>query len=196
MRERIDWQTIAARLYAAEAALGHGEPTEAQREEIFARRAEALAVPPPPEAPEDAVEALVFSLGTERYAFISEQVREVRAMDQVTLLPSAPAFVAGLINVRGRVVPVLDLRPLFGLASDIPAEAIILLSGVDGAVGVLATDRPDVRRLQASDLGALPPGTPPGLDPACVRGVTPDFVVVLDAARLLAEPSLRVDDDL
>ncbi|MHB8619626.1 MAG: chemotaxis protein CheW [Chloroflexota bacterium] len=173
------------------------EITEEQRDAIFDRRAESLAAPPTPPRPADAFEALVFALGEERYAFRSSQVSEVRRIDQLTALPSAPAFVAGLVNVRGRIVPVLDLRPLLGVASEAEApRAIVLVSVAEGDVAVLATDQPNVTWLRASELGALPPEAPTWLDPGCVRGVTPDLVTVLDGARLLADERLLVQEDM
>ena len=173
------------------------EISEEQREAIFDRRAEALAAPPTPPRPADAFEALVFALGQERYAFPSSQVSEVRRIDQLTALPSAPAFVAGLVNVRGRIVPVLDLRPLFGVTSAVEApQAVVLVRASEGDVAVLATDQPNVTWLRASELGALPLEAPTGLDPRYVQGVTSDLVTVLDALRLLADQRLVVQEDI
>jgi purine-binding chemotaxis protein CheW len=172
------------------------DPDAARREAIFAERAEALSRVPSAEASGSAHEALVFHLGEECYAFSSEQVLEVRPLPHLTRLPSAPAFVAGLVNVRGRIVPILDLRPLFGLPSPPgTARSIILLSSARGTVGVLATDRPEVRRLPDLELTRLPAGTPPGLDPIYVRGLTRNRVVVLDAKPLLADQRVIVQDD-
>jgi purine-binding chemotaxis protein CheW len=172
------------------------EAEGARQDAIFAQRADALARVPEPEASRDAHEAVVFRLGDERYAFSSEQVLEVRALPVLTRLPSAPAFVAGLVNVRGRIVPVVDLRPLFGLAAPAgAARSIVLVSSGRGSIGVLATDQPEVRRLPELGLTRLPAGTPPGLDPVYVRGVTPDMVVVLDAELLFADQRVIVQDD-
>jgi purine-binding chemotaxis protein CheW len=172
------------------------DPEGARQDAIFAERAEALARVPDADASREGYEALVFRLGEERYAFGSEQVLEVRPLSHLTRLPSAPAFVAGLVNVRGRIVPVLDLRPLFGLTSPPgTARSVVLVSSPRGTIGVLSTDRPEVRRLPDLELTRLPAGTPPGLDPRYVRGITPDMVVVLDAEPLLADRRVIVQDD-
>jgi purine-binding chemotaxis protein CheW len=173
------------------------EISDAQREAIFDRRAEALAAPPTPPRPLDAFEALVFALGQERYAFPSSQVTEVRHLEQLTALPSAPAFVAGLVNVRGRIVPVIDLRPLFGVTStDEPPRATVLISVAEGDVAVLATDEPRLAWLRASELRGLPVEAPSGLDPKYVQGVTPDLRIVLDSNRLFADHRLLVQEDV
>lgn len=197
----IDWEAVRERLAAAQAALDRSEENEEARDALFSRRAEALAAPPPAAAPADAVEALVFALGGEHYAFPTHQVREVRPLDRLTPLPSAPPFVAGLMNVRGRVVPVVDLRPLLGTAGAPgglggSGRAAVLLVRPLGDVALLATDWPAIRSLRKGELGPLPAGAPAGLDPVYVHGVTPDLVVLLDGVRLLASPRLRVEEDV
>jgi purine-binding chemotaxis protein CheW len=170
--------------------------TDAQRDGVFARRAESLAAAAP-RAEQDTFEALVFAIESERYAFPGSQVREVRPLGFLSRLPGTPALIRGLINVRGRIVPVIDLRPLLGLPSDEqqPHMSVVLVSAPGGDVGVLATDRPTVRLLRSTDLMQPPPGTLAGLDPSCSRGITPDLVVVLDAERLLADSRLVVQHD-
>ncbi len=197
MPGQLDRDAIRSRAAAAESKLGETELDERRREAIFARRAEALAAPPPPDAPLDALEVLIFPLGGERYAFPSVQVHEARVVHALTTLPDAPPFVAGLVNVRGRVITVLDLRPLLGVRSGTEiARTVLLVAGPRGDVGILATDRPVVGWLRRSELSDAPAGAAPGLDPACVRGVTPDLIVLLDGARLLADPRLIVREEI
>lgn len=170
------------------------EVSEAEREAIFARRADELAVPLALETPDDSFEVLVFALGEERYAFPRTQVREVRPLAQLTSLPGTPAFVAGLANVRGRIVPVLDLRPLFDVRADEPTPSVVLVTHARGDIGILATQRPSVRAVRGGDLAPLPAGTRAGLDPTYVRGITSDLVIVLDADHLLADARLLVHE--
>jgi purine-binding chemotaxis protein CheW len=194
---RWDWDRVRAQLAAVEAALASTELSAAERDAIFAQRAEALAAPIDTGEPTDALPSLVFQLGGEAYAVPGWQVREVRPIGQLTPLPGTPPFVAGLINVRGRVVTVLDLRPVFGLRMDgATPNVVMLMASPGGDVGVLAGEPPSLRWLREDDLGALPPGGPAGLDPAFVRGITQDLVVVLDAERLLGDQRLLVQDDI
>jgi len=179
----------------------NGAPENAPRltleltQTILARRAEALAARPMV-APADALETLVFALGQERYALVTDQVIEVRSAASITALPRTPAFVAGLTNVRGKVVPVLDLRPLFGVhASDESPQTVVLLHSPRGAVGLLASGQPEVHRLRTTDLSGLPAGSPAGLAADYVRGVTPDLIILLDGERLLADPRIMVGDE-
>jgi purine-binding chemotaxis protein CheW len=170
----------------------------AQRDAVFACRAEELAEMAPGEGQDDdTLEVLVFALGREQYAFPATQVHEVRPVGWLTRLPGTPAFLAGLVNVRGRIVPVLDLRPVLGIAiDDSPSMSVVLVSHRNADVGLLVTDRPTVRPLRASDLREPPPGPLSGIDSSCVRGITPDLMIVLDAERLLADPRLVVQHEI
>jgi purine-binding chemotaxis protein CheW len=167
--------------------------TVAQRDAIFARRAEELAEPVSDEnQDQDTLDALVFDLGREQYALPASQVHEVRPVGLLTHLPGTPAFLAGLINVRGRIVAVVDLRPLLGLNTDTPSTNVVLVTHRAGNVGLLVAGRPIVRPLRMAELADPPPGYLSGLDSTCIRGITPGLVIVLDAERLLADPRLAI----
>ena len=179
----------------AEAPMEAAPLTLEQIDRILTQRAEALAIKAA-EAPADAFEALVFELGQERYAFPNDQVREVRPLTAVTALGRTPAFIAGLTNVRGKVVPVLDLRSLFGVRdSSGSPTTLVLLQSPRGPVGLLASGQPAVYQLRTSELSVLPAGLPPGVDAGYVRGITPELIIVLDGQRLLADPRIIVQDD-
>jgi len=167
--------------------------TVEQRDAVFARRAAELAESSSNESQDaEALEALVFALGREHYALPANQVHEVRPLGLLTALPGTPAFLAGLINVRGRIVPVVDLRPLLGLNTDSPSTSVVLVAHRGGHIGLLVAGRPIVRPLPVADLTDPPPGHLSGIDPTCIRGITPGLVIVLDAERLLADPRLVV----
>jgi purine-binding chemotaxis protein CheW len=67
-------------------------------------------------APAEAMRALTVQLGDEVFAIAATSVREILDMVPITEVPNASAFVSGLINVRGRVVPLADLRVKFGMS--------------------------------------------------------------------------------
>jgi purine-binding chemotaxis protein CheW len=179
-------------------AVGRSELTAAQRDVVFASRAEELAEMSPGDSQnDDLLEVLVFALGRELYAFPATQVHEVRPLGWLTHLPGTPAFLAGMINVRGRIVPVLDLRPVLGIAiDDGPSMSVVLVSYRSADVGLLVTDRPTVRPLRVADLTEPPPGPLSGIDSSCIRGVTQDLLIVLDAERLLADLRLVVQHEI
>ena len=84
-------------------------------------------------------EVLVFVLGAEEYGVDILKVQEIRGCEKVTTIPAAPAFLKGVVNLRGTIVPVVDLRTKFGLpvpADDSHAVVVVLriASRVIGAV--------------------------------------------------------------
>ena len=180
----------------------HPPDTTARAEAaIFDLRAERLARQPvEPTGDGRMALALIFPLGEEWYAFPGEQVREVRPLAGLTPLPGTPAFVAGLINLRGRIVPVIDLAAFFGLAAPAqPAMApmVLILEDPHGDVGLLTTGRAQVRPMEhardpagRADLQSRLSALPAGLRADYVRGVTADLVVLLDAAGLLDDPRM------
>ena len=100
-------------------------------------------------------EVLVFSLGGQRYALWAEAVRELVRAVAIVPLPRAPAMVEGVINLRGKVVPVLDLRGRFG----VPAKPVepgdhLIIAEVAGNPG---PRRVAIRADRALDLVRLDP---------------------------------------
>src|SRR3981081_2950198 len=143
--------------------------TVEQSDAIFARRAEELAESSAAESQNtEALEALVFELGRELYALPANQVHEVRPLTLLTNLPGTPAFLAGLINVRGRIVPVIDLRPLLSLPTHGRSTSVALVAHRSGHIGLLVAGRPTVRPLPLTDMSEPPPGQLSGIDPTCI----------------------------
>jgi purine-binding chemotaxis protein CheW len=114
-RPPVDWTALRRRLVDAEQRLAQGfaPPPEQQRAILRARAlglaAEATA------APGESSEVLEFVLAQERYAIETAWVREVVPLRDLTPLPGLPAFVLGIIHLRGQIVSLLDLRKFFEL---------------------------------------------------------------------------------
>lgn len=165
--------------------------------DILRARARSLAQPPPRAPASATVDVLEFRLAHERYAVETRFVREVYPLQELTPLPCAPPFVRGIVNVRGRILPVLDLKMFF----DLPAEGltdlhrIILLEGNDLELGLLADATVGVRTIPTD---ALQPSLPTltGIRSEYLKGVTAERLVVLDAARILADPRIIVHEEV
>lgn len=168
------------------------------RQQIFHNRAMALAAKPPAtENGRPPIGLVEIRLAHERYAVESAYVREVLPLKDVTPLPSTPAFVLGLINVRGQILSVIDLRVFFELPrpSVTTGFKVVILQSGDMEVGVLADDVVEARSLPLDSLSpALPTLT--GLREAYLRGIAEGDLVVLDAARLLADKSIVVNEEI
>ena len=133
---------------------------------------------------------IVLRLGASRYAVAMADVAEVAPVPEVTRVPGAPAWLAGVANWRGRILPVLDLRPLLA-AEVVPLASsarIVVLSRGDLVAGVLAEAVPGVHDGELAEQTPPPPTI--GADAALlVTGQVADAIgplAVLDVGAVLA----------
>jgi purine-binding chemotaxis protein CheW len=165
---------------------------------ILRARAAALARPPArTAAAATLLEVLEFRLARERYALETRHVREVYPLKDLTPLPCTPPFVLGIVNVRGRIVPVLDLKKFFDLPdygiTDL--HRIILVESQDCELGLLADAVVSVGSIPADSLQSSLP-TLTGIRREYLKGVTAERLVILDVARILADPKIIVHDEV
>jgi purine-binding chemotaxis protein CheW len=107
---------------------------------------------------EAAREVLVFVLGAEEYGVDILKVQEIRGYDKVTPIANAPAFLKGVMNLRGVIVPVIDLRVKFALG-DVRYDSftvVIILRVAGRVVGVVVDGVSDVVRLAAREIRPAP----------------------------------------
>ena len=138
---------------------------------------------------------VVFRLGKEGYALEVMRVQEVLDMQSLTEVPGGPRFLLGVINLRGRVVPVYDLRMPFGLPKDTrPTQAPCVLivestSGSDSQITGLLVDRvSDVLEFSPEEVQP-PPQLGLGKATPFVRGLIrhqDGFLLVLDVDRVFS----------
>jgi purine-binding chemotaxis protein CheW len=166
-------------------------------QEILRARARALARPPDLRPDTGAMlDLLEFRLAHECYAVENRYVQEVCPLKELTPLPGTPPFVRGIINVRGRILPVYDLKKFF----DLPEQGIgdlhsvILVRGHDLEFGLLADIVVGVRAIPAESLQPSLP-TLTGIRSDYLKGVTAERLVVLDLTRVLTDPKIVVHDE-
>ena len=117
-------------------------------------------------------------------------------MKGLTPVPGVGKHWAGVVNLRGRLYPVLDLRPILGLdAPGAPEEGQIIVVSASGLeVALWAADVLGVRQVPQDEI--LPPPVGAGAARRIVTGVTADLLSVLDLDVLLSDPGLTVQDEL
>jgi len=167
-------------------------------ERVLRARARALArVPEQTQAQNTLLELLEFRLASERYAVETRHVREVHPLRELTPLPCTPSFVLGIVNVRGRILPVLDIKRFFGLPEQglTDLHRIIVVRGHDLELGLLADVIVGVRKVAADSLQPTL-ATLTGIHAQYLRGVDPDRLVVLDLDRILSDPKIIVHDEV
>jgi purine-binding chemotaxis protein CheW len=171
-------------------------PEEVKR--ILKERAQALARPlEAAPNPTEVLELLVFALGGERYGIETAHVLEVVPLRELTPVPSTPPFVLGVVNHRGRILPVLDLRRLLDLAGQEVTEGSRVVAVRAGGMtfGIFADAVTGVVRVRTHE-AASPPGTLTGNRPAFIRGVTGEMVAVLDLEALARDPRIAVNEEI
>jgi purine-binding chemotaxis protein CheW len=145
-------------------------------------------------APADVIETLGFRLGQERYAVESKYVREVVRLVDFTPVPGGPDFLIGVVNLRGHILAVANLHeflcaPHQGLTD---LGYAIVLGNDRPELGILADEAHELRAIPLATIGDPPPSIA-GIGREHLLGVTSDALVVLDGARLLADPRLFAD---
>ncbi len=194
----IDWEAIHRRLAITAAViageLSHG-PQETRR--VLETRARAAAKPPAKPDIAERLEVLTFSLASESYAVETCHVREVCQLRDMTSVPCTPPFVVGVMNLRGRIVAIVDLRQLF----DLPARGltelnrVIILNGSGNEFGLLTDSINGVGSVIVSDLQEGLP-TLIGIRERYLKGVTGQMLAVLDGTRLLGAAELKVNEQV
>lgn len=166
--------------------------------QILRARARALArVSEPAQTTENSVEILEFRLAKECYALEYRWVQEVCLLKELVPLPCTPPFVLGIVNVRGRILPVLDLKKFFDLPEKglTDLHRIILVRGHELELGLLADVVTGVRSIPVDNLQRSL-ATLTGIRDDYLMGVTPERLVVLDLARILADPKILVHEEV
>jgi len=141
---------------------------------------------------------VLLRLGADRYAVPITSVREILRVGRVTAVGTAPAFVLGVINLRGVIMTVLDLRVFFGLEpGPVGADArIIIAEGGGMVVGILAEQVEEIVGLPAALI--KPPLSPAkGLVEDYVVGIAAhgdQMVVLIDLEKVLRNPRIIVDE--
>ncbi len=143
---------------------------------------------------------LTFTLAEETYALDIDKVREILDWTPVTRMPSCPDFMRGVINVRGGVVPVIDLRVKFGMeASSKTVDSCIVITEISQGeesvvLGALADSVQEVIDL---DPGAIEPAPRIGtrLNTDFIHGMgkrDDEFIIILDIDRVFSDEELSV----
>lgn len=145
-------------------------------------------------AAKQADEFLTFALGSEEYGVDILTVKEIRGYDAVTRLPDAPDYIKGVINLRGTIVPVIDMRLKFRLAkAEYTSLTVMIVLNVAGrVVGMVVDSVSDVVRLSAEQIRVVPE-IGASIDRQFLTGIgTLDerMLILLDIERLMTSTEM------
>lgn len=140
------------------------------------------------------MEILAFTLGKEEYALEIGKVQELRGYDMVTAIANAPVFVKGVINLRGVIVPIIDMRLKFDLDQPTYDEftVVIILNINSRTIGMVVDSVSDVVTLSLEEIKPAPKmGTV--VDTEYLVGIAPvdnRMLIVVDIAKLLSSDDI------
>ena len=198
-RAAIDWGEVRGRLDAAQAASARAwMPGADETSRILHERALALAAEPgKTQTLDESIEVVEFLLAHESYAVESSYVREVYPLENLTLLPCTPAFVLGIVNIRGEILSIIDLKKFFDLPEKglTDLNKVVVLESEAMVFGVLADAIVGTRRIPFAEIQPSLP-TLTGVRDAYLKGVTPERTVILDAQKLLQDQGIVVREQV
>jgi purine-binding chemotaxis protein CheW len=144
----------------------------------------------------DSFQAVTFCLvdgqKKEDYAIPIEQVREIRAVESITNIPKAKSYVKGIMNLRGLIIPIIDVKERLGLASgeqvNTTKQSILVIDVNGSQTGLLVDEVDQVMRIQTKDLDSAPQTVLESHN--YIKGIAKidqKLVVLLDVVRLLQD---------
>ncbi len=143
---------------------------------------------------------VAFSLGSETYGVEIGQVREIIPVQKIVPVPRAPEFVEGIINLRGKVIPVLDLRKHFGFAKaeQTPEHRIVLTESNGESIGVIVDSVSSVLRI-SQDFIEPPASVITGDRIEYIKGIAKvddSLIILLDLTRIISDAERRTLKDV
>ena len=194
---RIDWEELHRRVGAAGRAIASGYAPNPEEIERTLKERAAMLAGEKEEADSDSLEVVEFLLAREHYGIESQFIGEVYPFKDYTPLPGVPPFVLGLVNVRGRILSVVDITKFFDMPdqgiSDL--NTVIILQDDKMEFGLLADAIVGVRKVAVRDM-SQPLPTLTGIRREFLKGVTRGRMVILDAARILVDKNIVVYEEV
>jgi purine-binding chemotaxis protein CheW len=169
-----------------------------QVKNILKKRAALLSLEAArPDTSETYLEVIEFILAYERYAIETAFIREVYPLKDITILPGTPSFLLGVINLRGQILPVINLKTFFELPDKGLADLnkVLVVNSDKKELGVLADRIEGISRLALSRLQTSLP-TLSGIRAEYTKGITEEHLIVLDIQKILSDKKIIINDSL
>lgn len=193
-----DWGEIHRRLERTAAALEAGvAPSAEAMHAILKERARALALEPRQVvASRELLEIVEFRLAAETYGIAAAYVGEIHPLQEFTPLPGTPPFVLGIVNIRGQILSVVDLKKIFNMPEKGMGQLnkVIILRDERMEFGILADEIHGARAIEKASIQP-PPTTIGGLDAEYLLGVTGERVIILNAEKIFGYEKLIVHQE-
>jgi purine-binding chemotaxis protein CheW len=195
---KIDWNEIKSRINSLEESLNQKiimSPEEIRT--ILKARAQALALEKKNEPDQkDFIEVIEFRLASETYGIETKYIREVYPLKDFTILPGIPSFVIGIMNVRGQIISIIDLKKFFNLPEKGLGELnkVIIIHNKRMEFGILADIINGTRSFSLDEIQSSPVSTNE-IGAEYLKGVTNDHIIILDAEKILEDEKIIIHQE-
>ena len=137
------------------------------------------------------IQVVGFYIGEDEYAIYINKVREIYPMTDIRKIPKAPPFVEGVINLRGLIVPVIDLRKRFDMPPNENRQSakILIVELEKNQVGMIVDNVSEVMRFYADEIEKTPPMFSASIDSQYIQGVAnlnEKLIILLDIEKLFS----------
>jgi purine-binding chemotaxis protein CheW len=143
-------------------------------------------------------EYLTFVLGSEEYGLEILKVQEIRGYDTVTQIANTPEFIKGVVNLRGKIVPIVDLRIKFNLGKvEYDEFTVVIILNLSGrVVGIVVDGVSDVMALTEDQIREVP-SLVTSIDTKYIVGlatVEQQMLILVDIEQLMSSPEMELLD--
>ncbi len=196
---KIDWDEIKSKVASLQEVIEQKKillPEE--KRSLLRKRAQTLALRENDETvQQECIEIIVFRLAYETYGIETAFVREVYPLKDMTTLPGTPSFVMGIINVRGQIVSVIDLKKFFNLPEKGLGQLnkVIIMCNERMEFGILADVVEGTHSVALEEIMAAPPSVI-GIGKKYLKGVTKEHIVLLEAESILNDKTIIVNEEV
>jgi len=147
------------------------------------------------------IQLVSFSLDNEEYGVDVLKVREIIRMPSITRVPNTPHYVEGVINLRGKVIPIINMRRRFGLMElEYNKQTRIMVMDVEGELmGFIVDSVSEVIRISSSEIQPSPAIVTSGIDQECIAGVINQaerLLVLLDLQKMFSQDERRLFNNM
>lgn len=170
---------------------------EEERNSILKARAKVLAVEIIDETTQkEFMEIMEFSLASETYGIETAFIREVYPLKDFSPLPGTPSFVLGIVNLRGQIISVIDLKKFFNLPEKGLGELnkVIIIQNERMEFGILADVIQGTRSVSLDTIQSSPISTS-GIGAEYLRGISLDHIIILNAEKILEDEKIIIHQE-
>lgn len=147
------------------------------------------------------IQLVSFNLDNEEYGVDVLKVREIIRMPSITRVPNTPHYVEGVINLRGKVIPIINMRRRFGLIEvEYDKQTRIMVMDVEGELmGFIVDAVSEVIRISSSEIQPSPAVVTSGIDQECIAGVINQadrLLVLLDLQKMFSQDERQLFNNM